>query len=242
MQLTLTGCMFVLESEKSANIKKNDRKILKLLVTKKEHALVRVPFDDKSDIKELLRNQLTQIIGSSLFHLEQVYTMGTAKYYQDQSIDILYLALINMEQIKKLRDDYELVDFAIKDNKITIGNEHYSFKTVEKVGNNNVEYFHEVDTPDVAKKKQLVEIITVYKYLKARIDYTDIVFKLLPTLFTLEDVRLVYEMIKEVKVDKSNFRKKIVKYCEKSIIRVTGLRRCIGLIHKRMIYGYRRKL
>ena len=33
--------------------------------------------------------------------------------------------------------------------------------------------------------------------------------------FTLEDVRIVYELIKDCSVDKSNFRKKIIKYCEK---------------------------
>ena len=33
--------------------------------------------------------------------------------------------------------------------------------------------------------------------------------------FTLEDVRIVYELIKDTSVDKSNFRKKIIKYCEK---------------------------
>ena len=33
--------------------------------------------------------------------------------------------------------------------------------------------------------------------------------------FTLEDVRILYELIKDTTVDKSNFRKKIIKYCEK---------------------------
>ena len=37
----------------------------------------------------------------------------------------------------------------------------------------------------------------------------------MPNLFTLEDVKMVYEMIKNVQVDKSNFRKRIIKYCEK---------------------------
>ena len=32
-------------------------------------------------------------------------------------------------------------------------------------------------------------------------------------IFTLEEVRIVYEMLTETKVDKSNFRKKIIKYC-----------------------------
>ena len=44
---------------------------------------------------------------------------------------------------------------------------------------------------------------------------SDIVFKFLGNVFTLEDVRQVYEMIKDTETDKSNFRKKIVKYCTK---------------------------
>ena len=43
----------------------------------------------------------------------------------------------------------------------------------------------------------------------------DIVFKFLSKSFTLEEVRIVYELIKGKEVDKSNFRKKIVKYCQK---------------------------
>ena len=35
------------------------------------------------------------------------------------------------------------------------------------------------------------------------------------TGFTLEDVRMTYELIRDCGVDKSNFRKKIIKYCEK---------------------------
>ena len=45
-------------------------------------------------------------------------------------------------------------------------------------------------------------------------DNSDIIFKFFGNSFTLEDVRIVYELIKEVNVDKSNFRKKIIKYCE----------------------------
>ena len=37
----------------------------------------------------------------------------------------------------------------------------------------------------------------------------------MPKEFTLEDVRLLYEIIKDQEVDKSNFRKKITKYCKK---------------------------
>ena len=57
------------------------------------------------------------------------------------------------------------------------------------------------------KKRFLMDIEQV-------IENTDIIFKFMPQYFTLEDVRMVYELIKETSVDKSNYRKKIVKYCE----------------------------
>ena len=215
MKINLVGLLIVLDKEESMDIKKNDKMVLKALVKKEDHSLIRVPFDDKNDIKELLRIFIADVIGSKKFHLEQVYTLGDKKYYRDQAIDILYLALTNKENIKKLSLKYELVPFEIKNNTIALGSQKYSFKTVEKISNNNVEYFHEVKVDDLDLEKQLVEMITMYKHLRMRLDQADICFKLLPETFTLEEVRMVYEMIKEVEIDKSNFRKKVVKLCDK---------------------------
>ena len=47
------------------------------------------------------------------------------------------------------------------------------------------------------------------------LDSSDIMFKFMPKEFTLEDVRIVYELVKDKQVDKSNFRKRIIKYVEK---------------------------
>ena len=55
-----------------------------------------------------------------------------------------------------------------------------------------------------------------YKKIRSNIDNTDILFKFMASTFTLEDVRILYELIKNTTVDKSNFRKKIIKYCEKT--------------------------
>lgn len=215
MKINLVGLLLVLDKEESMDIKKNDKMVLRVLVKKKDHSLIRISFDDKSDIKELLRISIADIIGSKKFHLEQVYTLGDKKYYQDHTIDILYLALTNRENIKKLSLEYELVPFEVKGNVVTLGNQKYPFKTVEKITNNNAEYIHEVKVGNLELEKQLVEMITMYKHLRVRLDQADICFKLLPEAFTLEEVRMVYEMIKEVEVDKSNFRKRVVKFCDK---------------------------
>ena len=60
-----------------------------------------------------------------------------------------------------------------------------------------------------------MNLLISYKRIRNNIDNTDIIFKFMGDSFTLEDVRIVYEILKDASVDKSNFRKKIVKYCEK---------------------------
>lgn len=216
MKISIVGCLFVLDSIKSEYIKKNDTKVLNVVLNKETKELINIDLDGKSDVKELIREKIASIIGSNKFHLEQVYTLGESKYYDDNRIDIIYMALTNSENIKKMDAKYELVPFNLKDNNIELGNEAFKFKTKEKVKNNNIEYYHEVKSDDLKIEKKLIELLTVYKYLRFRIDNTDVCFKLLPELFSLEDVRILYEMIKNTNVDKSNFRKKILKFCEKT--------------------------
>lgn len=213
MKVSIVGCLFVLDSMPSDNIKKNDIKTIKVLIDKNENRLLNVLFDEKTDIKEQIKNKISDVIGSDKFHLEQVYTLAESKFYEDSTIDVIYMGLTNMENVKELSNDYKLVNLQIEDNEtITLDDKIYNYETKLKKSNNNIEYYHEIDTKDLKTEKLLVEVLTTYKHLRSRIDTTDACFKLLPSLFTLEDVRNVYELIKGVTVDKSNFRKKIAKY------------------------------
>jgi hypothetical protein len=216
METYITSVLLVLDSVESEDIRKNDLKSIKVLVNKEDNSLLKVKFDEKTDIKSLMRNKIESVIGSSKFHLEQVYTFGDSKFYQDGRIDIIYLAITNIENIKKLDEQYELLDFGIKNNSnIIFSDSNYKYETKQKIADDNIEYYHEIEVDEITLEKTLLELITAYKYLRARVDNTDIIFKFMPEIFTLEDVRIVYELIKEIQVDKSNFRKRIVKYCEK---------------------------
>lgn len=209
MKVNLVGCLFVLDNEKNSNIRKNDIKKIKVLVTK-EKELPMIDFSAKG-IKNQIRKNLSSIIGSNLFHLEQVFTMD----YKD-SIDIIYLGATNIENVTKLNKNYELVDFYVKDNSnIIFGDKEYDYKTIEVEENNNIEYIHEINTSDDMVKRTLLSILISYKKIRSTADNTDILFKFMGSTFTLEDVRILYELIKDSSVDKSNFRKKIIKYCEK---------------------------
>lgn len=213
MEVNLICPIIVLDNESNPNIRKNDVKKLKLLVDSNNN-LVTTDALNKS-LKEAVREKISDIIGSNIFHLAQVYTLGEERY-NSNDVDIIYIAITNIENIKVLNDEYKLIDFNISQNTIILGDEKYKFKTKEKISNNNIEYFHEIKTDDIKIEKKLLEIIIAYKYLRGKLDNSDIIFKFLGETFTLEDVRIIYEMIKEVSVDKSNFRKKVVKYCEEA--------------------------
>ena len=64
---------------------------------------------------------------------------------------------------------------------------------------------------DVENGNQIVYDMTIMADITS--DFDQAMVDMYNNQFLLEDVRIVYEMIKEVTVDKSNFRKKIIKYC-----------------------------
>lgn len=209
MKVNLVSCLFVLDNEKNSNIRKNDIKKLKILVTK-EKELPMIDFSAKG-IKNQIRKNLSSIIESNFFHLEQVFTMD----YKD-NIDVIYLGATNIENVTKLNENYELVDFYVEDNSnIIFDDKKYSYKTIEVEENNNIEYIHKINTSDDIIKRKLLSILISYKKIRSNVNSTDILFKFMGSTFTLEDVRILYELIKDSNVDKSNFRKKIIKYCEK---------------------------
>lgn len=209
MKINLVGCLFVLDTETNKNIRKNDIQKIKILTTK-DFELPSVPFAGNG-VKNQVRNNLSSIIGSNIFHLEQVFAMDYEK-----EIDIIYLGITNIENVKKLNNNYQLIDFKVENNNtITFGNDLYSYKTIEIENNNNIEYIHEIKADNLNIRRTLLDSLISYKRIRANADSSDIIFKFMGSLFTLEDVRILYEMVKDTKVDKSNFRKKIIKYCEK---------------------------
>ena len=143
--------------------------------------------------------------------MEQVFTMG-----YENSVEVIYLGITNIENIEKLDEDYQLTDFEVKDNSmICFGQNQYGYQTMEIDEGNNIEYVHVIEAENEELKKSLWNLLVSYKRIRSNADNTDILFKFMGKTFTLEDVRIVYEMIKDTNVDKSNFRKKIMKYCEK---------------------------
>ena len=212
MKLNLTCVMLVMDVVANQDIRKNSIKKIGLLVRRQDGALPTVPVNDICDIKAQMRDELVDALGTGVFHLEQVYTLGDKKYFDLSGIDIIHVGIVNKSHIKQISREYDLVDVSIQNNIITLGNKTYTYVTKEKVGF-SIEYFFETDAKDIQEDKLLIELLTAWKYVRGRLDISDILFKFLPTEFSLEDARQVYMLLSERNVDKSNFHKKITKYC-----------------------------
>ena len=206
MKLNLVCPLIVLDNEINPDIRKNDVKKFKLLVDN-NNDLINVEVNVCADLKESIRDKISNIINSKKFHLEQVYTLGEEKYYFDNSIDIIYLAVTNIANIKSLDSNYKFVDFEIKNNIITLADSQYKFNTKERILNNNIEYYHEINVENIKLEKELLEIIIAYKQLRGKLDNSDIIFKFMPKYFTLGDLQKVYEVILGKKLLDPAFRR-----------------------------------
>ncbi len=205
--------MLVLETTQNPDIRKNDIQNIKILLRRDRHEIPSVVADASDNIKEQIRHRISGIIGADSFALEQVYALGDKKYLGvNGKVDIIHLGLINRDRISQIDSDYELVNISIQNNEIKIGGDVYKYRTNEKIAY-AVEYSFETNASDIDTDKTLVEILCAWKHLRNRVEYTDTILKFMPNEFTLETTRQVYEIISGRHVDKSNFHKKIIKYC-----------------------------
>ncbi|MCK5415827.1 NUDIX hydrolase [Candidatus Parcubacteria bacterium] len=138
------------------------------------------------NIKESVDNSAAKHLknktGLSNIYLEQLYSFGEVNRDPlGRVVSVSYFALApNKEYQFKTTKEYDEIAW-------------HSINEIKKLG-----YDHE----DIIK----LAIIR----LKSKLEYTNIVYSLLPTEFTFTDLQKMYETILERKIDKRNFRKKIL--------------------------------
>ncbi len=129
------------------------------------------------------KRHLAEKTGVKNVYLEQLYTFG--KIDRDpfgRVVSVAYMALIPMDNIKlKTTEEYE-----------------------------DIKWFDVKKLPHLAyDHKEIIDY--AISRLRAKLGYTNIAHALLPKKFTLGELQKVYETILARKLDKRNFRKKIVK-------------------------------
>ncbi|MDO8622756.1 MAG: NUDIX domain-containing protein [archaeon] len=136
----------------------------------------------EESLEESAKRELSEETGVRDVYLEQLYTFGDVnRDPRGRVITVSYFALIKPEGLKlKASTDAS-----------------------------EAKWFSVYNIPNLAfDHKKILDY--ALKRLKWKFEYTTIVFSILPQKFTLTHLQNVYEIIFNKKIDKRNFRKKIL--------------------------------
>jgi len=239
LSMTADILIFSVSSEEVDNYRKTDKKKMSILLVKRDD----YPFKDKwclpggfikidEDLDDAPKRILKAETNVDNIYLEQLYTFGSVN--RDPRMRIVstsYIALIDKNRLTNNLSDnaswfditfYEendnIVDIALDNGDTTI-NFQIKKELIEKTTDRYL--FNMVKNDSLAFDHPLV-ILSGIERLKNKIEYTDIVFNMMPEYFTLGELQQVYEVILGKKMLDPAFRRIIANKVEKTQKMRTG--------------------
>jgi 8-oxo-dGTP diphosphatase len=149
----------------------------------------------KESLDDAARRELFEKTGVKNIYLEQLYAFGAVRRDPfDRVVSVAYFALIDGNKIKKL------------------------YTTSKYAG---IDWFNVKKMPPLAYDHKTMAKMALKK-LRARLEYTNLARVFLPKYFGLGELRRVYEIILDKKLDKRNFQRKIL---NSGLLEATGKKR-----------------
>ena len=137
---------------------------------------------NEEDLEAAARRELKEETGLDELYLEQLYTFGAInRDPRDRVVTVAYVALVNISG-RLLQAATDAQDAA---------------------------WFDAQDLPETAFDPASI-IETALQRLRGKLSYQPVGFELLPERFTLSQLQKVYEIVLDQKLDKRNFRKRIL--------------------------------
>ncbi len=225
-RLSLTADILILSvsSSDNANYRKTDDKKMSVLLIKRDN----YPFKDMwclpggfvgydEELESAPKRILKQETNLDNIYLEQLYTFGgLTRDPRMRVISTSYMSLIDknrlMEHLNENASWFDIVLYEEKDDVVTIvldnGNETISFTIKKELREKTTDRysFHIVKNNSIAFDHPLV-ILAGLERLRNKLEYTDIVFNMMPEYFTLGELQKVYEVILGKKLLDPAFRR-----------------------------------
>ena len=227
--------IFSISTSEDSNYRKKDKMKMSLLLVKRDT----YPFKDKwclpggfigidENLDDAPKRILKREANIENIYLEQLYTYGSVdRDPRMRVISTAYMALIDKEKLNNNISDnaswFDIVSFEEIDNIINIkldnGNEIIKFSLEKKLREKTTDRYSFIikSNPSLAFDNPLV-ILSGIERLKNKIEYTDIVFNMMPKYFTLGELQRVYEVILNKKLLDPAFRRIIAHKVEKTDI------------------------
>ena len=238
--------------EKNENYRKLSDRNISILLVKREN----YPFKDMwclpggfirmdETLEEAAKRILYDETNLSNIYLEQLYTFSDIN--RDPRMRIIstaYMTLIDKNQLEnklKLKASWFNISLKEEDKKIKVHlindeKEEIDFIIGKKLNHYTSDKFdYEILDNDKIAFDHCLVIIQGLERLKNKIEYTDIVFNLMPEYFTLGELQQVYELILNKKLIVPDFRRKI----KDKVIKTDKIKR-IGGHRPSILYKYKK--
>ena len=212
-----------ISSEDHTNYKKLDSKKMSILLVKRDN----YPFKGKwclpggfvlenEDLDDAPGRILKRETGVDNIYLEQLYTFGSVK--RDPRMRVVsssYMALVDKDKIyldNSCASWFDVISQEEKNNIVTInlsnGQDDINFVIEKKLRELTTDRysFYVKENNYLAFDNPLV-ILSGIERLKNKLEYTDIVFNMMPEYFTLGELQKVYEVILGKKLLDPAFRR-----------------------------------
>ncbi len=240
-QLSMTSDILILSvsNQETTNYRKNARKMMSVLLVKRDD----YPYKDKwclpggflnpktETLEECAKRVLKRETNLSDIYLEQLYTYdGVNRDPRMRIVSTAFVALIDREKLTEKVEHaswFDIVLYEEKDNivDLTLDNGietiNFSIKKVLKEQTTDRYQFITNKNQDLAFDHDLV-ILAGLERVRNKINYTDIVFNMMPKYFTLGELQQVYEVILNKKLLDPAFRRIIANKVEKTNKMKTG--------------------
>ena len=237
--ITTDILIFSVSSENTENYRKTDEKKMSILLVKRQD----YPYKDKwclpggfVKVDEELDTAPIIILKNETnvddIYLEQLYTFGGVN--RDPRMRIIstsYMALIDKKrinnQLSKNASWFDIIACEEKENIVTMildnGETTIKFSIQKTLKEKTTDrYDFSIVRNDALAFDHPLVILSGMERLKNKIEYTDIVFNMMPELFTLGELQKVYEVILGKKLLDPAFRRIIADKVEKTECMQTG--------------------
>ena len=232
LSLTTDILIFSVSNGVQENYRKLNKKYFSVLLVKRDT----YPFKDKwclpggfiginEDLEDAAKRILKQETNIDDIYLEQLYTYGNPN--RDPRMRIIstsYMALIDKNRlINKISSNASWFNVLVLEDKkhinITLDNGEETIKFIIKKTlkeKTTDRYKYEIEQNDSLAFDHALVIATGISRLKNKLEYTDIVFNMMPKYFTLGELQQVYEVILGKKILDPAFRRIIANKVEKT--------------------------
>ncbi len=235
-QLSMTADILIVSvsEEYNDNYRKNNEKKMSILLVKRND----YPYKDKwclpggfvnpetETLEECAKRVLKTETNLSNIYIEQLYTFDSLERDpRCRVVSTSYIALIDKNRLSdKVNQNASWFNVSLYDNKedtinvvLDNGKETIKFSISKKLRELSTDrYSFKVKENEKLAFDHPLVIVSGIERLKNKINYTDIVFNMMPTYFTLGELQQVYEVILGKKLLDPAFRRVIANKVEKT--------------------------